>query len=56
MHNKHQLMQEVFQAELEEINKRKFLDSDGNLINRHEQELGLPDLCDGAELDHEVPL
>jgi len=39
MHNKHQLMQEVFQAELEEINKRKFLDSDGNLINRHEQEL-----------------
>ncbi|MBC3874656.1 patatin-like phospholipase family protein [Undibacterium flavidum] len=39
MNPKHQLLQEVFKAELEEINQRTILGKDGQLIHRRDTEL-----------------
>ena len=39
MNNKHQLMHDVFSAEIEEINQRKILSKDGDIIYRRDQDL-----------------
>ena len=39
MNNKHQLMHDVFSAEIEEINQRKILSKDGEIIYRRDHDL-----------------